>query len=290
MTIPVELKDGTGGKQKVLVTTHHALCVASIEPDVPKFGTPNRYRFLSQLVSSVGDGTGVTNMNIASSDTGTDGACADHAGPTYTFTAASGTFDNIQQIEITDTGAGGNGVLGIYEVDSVTNSTTIELTLDPTNGTDETGLDWEVPPAVFTIKASEEYDIRIMKILIYIVDGTVTHDTFGALAALSNGVDISIIEFGTETFLVKAAKDFSDLIQQTLAERPFGDAAVSFELRDVNTSNDDAQILPMDIGSLVPGGLRIGRGTKDTLQVEVNDDLSALTTFTVRAVGYRHFP
>jgi hypothetical protein len=46
----------------------------------------------------------------------------------------------------------------------------------------------------------------------------------------------------------------------------------------------------MDIGSLVPGGIRIGRGTKDKIEVEVNDDPTGLDQFVVRALGYCHLP
>ncbi len=155
-------------------------------------------------------------------------------------------------------------------------------------GTTNMGVDGTTAQK-FTVDSHKDYDIRIMKILIYIEDGTVSHKTFGAIASLTNGIDISVFEAGVETFLVKAGKDFADLIEQTLAERPWGDGATAFELIDV-VSNDDAQVLPMDIGSLVPGGLRIGRGTNDKLQVKVSDNISALTAFTVRVVGYRHYP
>jgi len=40
----------------------------------------------------------------------------------------------------------------------------------------------------------------------------------------------------------------------------------------------------------VSGGIRIGRGTQDKIQFEVNDDLQALTILTCRVIGYKHFP
>jgi len=156
-------------------------------------------------------------------------------------------------------------------------------------GTIEMNVDGSATPQMFTIDSVADYDIRIMKILIYIEDTTVAHATFGAIAALTNGIDISVFESGAETFLVQGAKKFADLIQQTVCERPWGDGVLTFELASV-TGNDDAQVLPMDIGALVPNGLRIGRGTQDRMQVEVNDDLTGLTHFTVRALGYRHYP
>ena len=128
-----------------------------------------------------------------------------------------------------------------------------------------------------------------MKILIYIEDTTVSHNTFGALAALTNGIDISVFENGTETYLVQAGKKFADLIQQTICERPFGDDATAFELISV-TGTADSQVLPMDLGAIIPGGIRIGRGTEDKFQVEVNDELQGLDYFTVRVIGYRHYP
>lgn len=211
--IGVQIVSGRGAKNRAAIDKRGLLSV-SVEPGSPApVGSSSRYRFLSQLASSVGDGTGVTNMNVNGSSTA----------------------------------------------------------------------------QAFTVNSVADYDIRIQKILIYIEDSSVTHSGFGALAALSNGVDISVFEDGTETFLVQSAKKFADLIQQTLAERPFGADASSFELASV-TGTADAQVLPMDIGSLVPGGIRIGRGTKDKFQVEVNDDLTGLDFFTVRVLGYRHYP
>ena len=48
--------------------------------------------------------------------------------------------------------------------------------------------------------------------------------------------------------------------------------------------------LRMDLAAVIPGGIRIGRGTLDKLQVVVNDDLTGLDLFTVRVIGYRHYP
>ena len=93
--------------------------------------------------------------------------------------------------------------------------------------------------------------------------------------------------YNVETFLVKEGKTFTDLIQQTLAAAPFGDAAGSFEVFNV-AGNSDAQVLPMDIGSLIPLGIRIGRGTKDQMRVRVQDDLTGLEFFTVRILGFKH--
>lgn len=47
---------------------------------------------------------------------------------------------------------------------------------------------------------------------------------------------------------------------------------------------------PLPVTSMIPGGLRIGRGTKDKIQVRIADDLPGLVTFTVRVAGAKHYP
>ena len=212
MGIKVKIEDGQGQGYKGKIGSTGLIHVCSCEGEPPEKGVQNRYRFFSQLVSSVGDGTGTTNMNV----------------------------------------------------------------------------DGSVTPQKFYINATEVYDIRLMKLVIYIEDTTVSHATFGALAALGNGINISVIEEGVETFLVQAAKKFADLIQQTCAEKPWGDTTISFELQSV-VGTDDAQVLIFDLGSLIPNGLRIGMGTYNKLVVKVSDNLTGLTYFTVRTLGYKHY-
>jgi hypothetical protein len=157
------------------------------------------------------------------------------------------------------------------------------------SGTLNANVNGSVTQEKFYLASSLTYDIRITKLLIYIQDGTVSHSGFGALAALTNGIDIVAIEGAEETYLVKSAKTFADLITQTFAERPFGGDATSFELSSVSGS-EDAQVLPYDLGAIIPNGIRIGRGGIDRLELRVNDNLTALTTFNVRVAGYRHYP
>ena len=200
-------------KRSLAIDPHGSAHVSILEAILQPAGAASRYRLLSQLVSTGGDGTGTTNMNV----------------------------------------------------------------------------DGSVTTQIFTVDSVADFDIRIMKIMIFIEDSTVSHVTFGAIAALTNGVSIFMREAGVDTFLVKDGKKFADLIEQTLAAAPFGDDASAFELIST-TGTADAQILPMDIGALVPGGVRIGRGTNDLLCVEIKDDLTGLDLFTVRALGYRHYP
>lgn len=217
MALKIQIVDGNTGDQYRAEVSHKGFLQVGIRNGSPPLqGEASDFRFFSQLVSSAGDGTGTTNMNV-------NGAATSQ---------------------------------------------------------------------VFTLNSVSEYDIRIMKFMIFIEDTTVAHGTFGAIPLLTNGIDISLIEAGEETFLIQSAKSFAHLIQQTFAERPFGDGTTSFEIENstVGPPSADAQVLPFDVGALVPSGVRIGRGTLDKLQVKVNDNLEGLISFTVRAVGYRHYP
>ena len=287
--IEVKVTDAGGKPVGLSIDSAGYAKVAVQQAPAPPEGTLSKYRFFSQLVSSDGDGTGTTNMNVSPSLVGTNGACADHTGPTYTFTSASALFVGAQSITITDTGDTAHAIVGTYKIVSVNSATSVELERDPTDGTNETGINYTHNTAYFTIDSVSGYDINIMKILIYIEDSTVSHATFGALAALSTGIDISVFENGQETFLVEKGKKFADLIQQTVLAAPFGDSVTSFELASV-TGTADAQALPMDLGALIPGGIRLVRGTKDKLRVAVYDDLNGIDFFTVRVMGYRNYP
>lgn len=156
-------------------------------------------------------------------------------------------------------------------------------------GVTNLNVDGSVTPLEFFINSEEGADIRIKKLMIYIQDNQVRHDGIGNLGALANGIDITVREQGVNTPAVMAAMTFADLIQQTFAERPWGGDLTAFELTNVS-GTDDAQVLPFDIGSLIPEGIRIGRASKDRITVTIRDDLSTLTAFTVRAAGFRQFP
>lgn len=157
------------------------------------------------------------------------------------------------------------------------------------SGITDAGVDGSVNTQTFYIESNPDYDIMIMKLFIYIEDGSVTHSGFGSLGTLTNGVDVVAIEGGVETFIIKEAKKFTDLIAQTFCAAPFGSGASAFELVST-TGSQDSQILPFNLFELIPGGLRIGRGTKDRVELRVKDNLTGLTDFTIRVAGYRLYP
>ncbi len=287
-TIITGIRHGQAKEQNIHAGERNDLHVSVHDGEPPLLRAPNRKSYFSQLMSDVGDGNGLTNMNATISDSGTDGACADHTGPEFTFTAAGGGLEGATQIQITDAGAGGNGIIGLYRVITQTSDTSLTLDRDPTNGSDETGLDWEVPStAVFLVKAAKDYDIRIMKLIIFLGDASITHNAFGGVNALSNGWDLEMIERGVASSLMSKAKTTGDVIIQSATDLAWGDGNTSFELSNF-TGTEDAAVTIMPIGDMVPGGIRIGYDSQDFLRSTINDDVTGLTQFLVRAIGYKH--
>ncbi len=281
---------GGGPHRLASVGSKNDLNVSLHIGDPPAKETANRFRFFSQLVSSVGDGTGITNMNATISDNATDGAAADHTGPTYTFTSASGGLTGAVRLNVLDTGDATHAIIKQYDVSSVTSDTSIELTEDPTDGTNEIGIDWSIPDnIVFTLNSETDFDIRIMALIIFMGDTAVTHGAFGNVNALTNGWDLFIRESGVDTAIINKAKTGGQVIIQSASSLAWGDDASSFELTNF-TGTEDATVVIVPLKDFVPGGVRIGRDTSDRIRSVVNDDLTGLTQFSVRALGYRHYP
>ena len=131
--LKIIITDGDGKGKKVLVKDNSLLVSQISFPSM----IPQKSKIFRQFFTDDGLSDGESDMRVGAGTAETDGACADHAGPTYTFTSASGGLDGAQRIQITDTGNGGHAVVGFYTVLSVTDTNTVELETDPTDGSDE---------------------------------------------------------------------------------------------------------------------------------------------------------
>lgn len=158
------------------------------------------------------------------------------------------------------------------------------------SGITDQSVNGAVTSQEFYIGSHIDYDIHIMDIVVLIADSLVFHKTFGNIAALATGWDLKFVESGDSSFIIEKAKTGGEVIYRSGMHHPYGNAATSFELTDINVANNDATTVVIPVGYYVPDGLRIGRGTKDKLISVVNDDLTGLVNFYVRALGYRHYP
>lgn len=157
------------------------------------------------------------------------------------------------------------------------------------SGVTNQNVDGSATNQLFYISSHPDYDLYITGIIVIIAGLIVSHNNFGSIPELTNGYNLSIIEDGEETRILDEVKTGGQMIAQSIFGNSYGDGATSFELTKW-TGNDDAQTVIVPVHDLLPGGIRIGRGTLDRLQATVFDDLTGLTEFTVRVVGYRHYP
>lgn len=156
-------------------------------------------------------------------------------------------------------------------------------------GTLSQKVDGSVAPQTFYVGASDEFDIHIIQITVLIIDAGVKLNKFGGIAALATGWDLVLKDAGQDTFVVTKAKTSGDLVLQSGFSNSFGSGASAFIITNW-LATSDASVANLDVGSWVPGGLRIGRGTLDQLTAVVNDDLTGLDDMFVRVFGYRNYP
>lgn len=157
------------------------------------------------------------------------------------------------------------------------------------SGTLNQAVDGSSTPQEFYVGASPDYDIRIMRVLIVIADTAVAHNNFGNVSSLSTGWDLHVEESGASTSIINKAKTGGQVIAQSGFGVGYGDGATSFELTNW-TGTEDAQTIEVPVDAVLPGGIRLGRGTQDQIVSTVNDNITGLTEFYVRVLGYRHYP
>lgn len=160
--------------------------------------------------------------------------------------------------------------------------------LTDSNNSSDMIVDGSSTPVEFDIRSDDMFDTRITNIVILLADGTIANNKFGALTALTNGVDLEVEEEGLTSSIISGATTGGEIIVQTGLPIPFFSSGVnvikSFLL------NNDALLINIPISQNVPNGIRLGRGSKNRIIFRVNDALAGLTQFNVRAIGYKHFP
>lgn len=154
-------------------------------------------------------------------------------------------------------------------------------------GTTDAAVDGSITAQEFYVGANADYDIHITRVVMIVADSAVAHNNFGNVNALANGVDLVISEGGVDTYVVQGAKTGGQLIAQSGIFAPYGDDATSFELLNW-TGNADAQTVVFNIAACVPGGVRLGYGSRDKLSLFINDDVTGLNEYLTYAFGYTH--
>jgi hypothetical protein len=251
---------------------------------------PQKNKIFRQYMTDDGASDGVFDMKVDAAVDLTDGACADHAGDTYTFTSATGGLDAAQTILITDTGDGTKAITGLYSVASVTNTNTVELTRDPTDGTNEVGIDFTIGSVDFWIPAHEDNDRYITQLSFLIEDASAVLSKFGGETALTTGCELFYFNQNEKVVIHEALKSNWDFIRLCIASTSaFGDGADAYEFTNtVGTADSFAPIF--DFTKIMPPyGLKLDAGTSQKLVLRIKDKTSAIESINVIAYGFDRF-
>lgn len=156
------------------------------------------------------------------------------------------------------------------------------------SGTTNGNVNGSITPVELYAGAATEYDIIIHQCVIVIADSTVAMNKFGALTALTNGIDIQLRESGITTSIIQKAKSGGQVLIQSGMLMAFGSGGDVNEITAYE-GNSDALVIGIPFHTIIPGGIRIAKGGTDKLSLIINDDLSGLDIMRVRILGYKEY-
>ena len=142
---------------------------------------------------------------------------------------------------------------------------------------------------IFQVKAHNDYDIHIYQITWFIADGSVVMDKFGSVGPLSTGWDLVWTESGTENYIIEKATTGGEVLVQSGTDMIFGDSS-NLQTVPNYTASGDAMIINFPVRNFMRHGLRLGRGTLDTLESRINDNLTGLDEMYVYVFGEKRYP
>lgn len=155
-------------------------------------------------------------------------------------------------------------------------------------GSNDLRVDGSVASKVFAIDALQDRDIFIKSISLRISDNGARLDRFGALTALTNGVDFKYKTNALGEVLIQdQIKTNLDLVRLGHQTPAIGSGGEAFRA-DVSGSGADSYLVVIDMEETFgfPWGLRLEKGTNDRLCFIVNDDLSVgIDAFDIKGFG-----
>jgi hypothetical protein len=143
------------------------------------------------------------------------------------------------------------------------------FTIDGTpTGDNDMRVDGSSTPVDFCIPANKDFDVYVGFIAVKLADASAKLDKFGALTALTNGVEFEwqSQEQGTIT-IHDGIKDNLEFFRMS---------SVLPSIIDLSGGGADAIIVPIDVSKMFgsPWGVKLTRSTTEKLIFRVNDDLA----------------
>jgi hypothetical protein len=140
-------------------------------------------------------------------------------------------------------------------------------------------------PQSFCIDARPDYDVYVKTVMVTIADQNANLNTFGAVTALTNGVDFCWESQALGSFVIKdAMKSNWDFVKLSRANPSFGVTTSAFRASNVS-GNSEGYVPVIDFFTLfgMQYGIRLRKGTKDRLVFKINDDTTGVDEFTAEA-------
>jgi len=165
------------------------------------------------------------------------------------------------------------------------------LTADGTaTGSNDMLVDGSGTPIKFWLPADAEDDRYITVLSFVIGDGGANLNEFGGVAALANGCRLYYEDnVGDEVIIGDALKSNWDFIRMCFLHPAFGDAGSALRLTNVEGGAEAytpwlnlLQIMP-------PYGLKLDRGTNQSITLEVRDNCTVPDVFNAIAYGFERY-
>jgi hypothetical protein len=140
-------------------------------------------------------------------------------------------------------------------------------------------------PQTFFIAASQDFDIYVKTVMITIADQNATLNQFGAITALTNGVNFCWNSQDLGNFCVKAdMKSNWDFVKLARGNPSFGSSTSAFRAGNVS-GNSEGYLPIVDMFTLFgfQYGIRLRKGTLDKLIFEIRDNVTGVDEFTAEA-------
>ena len=162
------------------------------------------------------------------------------------------------------------------------------LTEDGTSsGSNIMKVDGSSTPQEFYISSHSTKDTYIKCISILISDAGSTLNKFGNLIELSNGLSLVWSNGDTVTIEDNITTNFK-LIRLSGGNPAYGDGSTAFRANNMSGASE-GYLSHVDFSSMfgIPWGLRIRSASTEKLSVFVNDDITGLDEFNIKAFGLK---
>lgn len=141
----------------------------------------------------------------------------------------------------------------------------------------------------FWIGSSQTFDLYVNRISIQISDPGASLERFGAITALTNGIQLfySSNETG-EIIISNSWKTNLDVFRDATSGKEFGVSNSAWLVDIAGGAGLDTYfpVIDLDDAFGTPFGVRISKGTNDKLGVRIRDNMAGLSIFNVKCYGF----